>query len=116
MLDCRCLQVNFVINDDSLDQFEGNLFMGSIVDLCWTTCQELFADVDLDELYLRQVSIITGGNNKSYPYVLLIYTGKITIGVKLTQSALVEDWNEPSSEWEEQNNIFISRPPEEPSE
>ena len=57
--------------------------MASIVDLCWMTSEELFADIDLDPLYLRQIKVLGGDRSRSYPYMLLIHTGKITVGISL---------------------------------
>ncbi len=57
--------------------------MASIVDLCWTHSEELFRDLDLDALYMRQASVIRGGRRSGYPYLLLLHTGKITIGISL---------------------------------
>lgn len=57
--------------------------MASIVDLCWTNSQDLFADVDLCSLYVRQLRSLGAERNREYPYHLLIYTGKITIGINL---------------------------------
>jgi len=58
--------------------------MASIVGLRWTNSQELLADVDLDVLYVRQVQAI--GGHRKYPYVLLLHTGKIMIGIDLGYS------------------------------
>ena len=60
--------------------------MASIVDLCWTNSEELFRDLDLDALYNRQTSVIGGDRRSGYPYLLLIHTGKITIGISLGSS------------------------------
>ena len=60
--------------------------MASIVDLCWTNSEELFRDLDLDALYMRQTSVIGGDRRSGYPYLLLIHTGKITIGISLGNS------------------------------
>jgi hypothetical protein len=57
--------------------------MASIVDLCWTHSEELFRDLDLDALYLRQTSVIGRDRRSGYPYLLLLHTGKITIGISL---------------------------------
>jgi hypothetical protein len=57
--------------------------MASIVDLCWTSAEDLMRDIDLDTLYAQQLKTIGGENNPDYPYLLLIYTGKITIGISL---------------------------------
>lgn len=60
--------------------------MASIVDLCWTNSEELFRGLDLDALYMRQTSVIGGDRRSGYPYLLLIHTGKITIGISLGSS------------------------------
>jgi len=57
--------------------------MASIADLCWTTAEDLVRDVDLDSLYLRQLRVLGGEDNHKYPYLVLIFTGKITIGINL---------------------------------
>lgn len=57
--------------------------MASIVDLCWMTSEELFADVDLDALYMRQIGVLASDRGRPYPYLLLIHTGKITVGINL---------------------------------
>ena len=76
--------------------------MAAIVDMCWNSAEELFRDLDLDELYFRQSTIIGGHGRPEYPYRLLIHTGKITIGISLGSKAdsleeqaqiLVEDEN-----------------------
>jgi hypothetical protein len=57
--------------------------MASIVDLCWVTSEELFEDLDLDSLYMRQLRVVGGDRGRPYPYILLIHTGKITVGISL---------------------------------
>jgi hypothetical protein len=57
--------------------------MASIVDMCWTNSEDLFNGLDLDDLYVRQISVIGGSRRSGYPYTLLIHTGKITIGICL---------------------------------
>lgn len=57
--------------------------MASIAGLCWTSSEELFADLDLDVLYARQISGMGAERCANYPYLLLVYTGKITIGISL---------------------------------
>ncbi len=57
--------------------------MGSIVDLCWTNSEELFSGLELDDLYMRQAKVIAGNRRSRYPYVLLVHTGKITLGISL---------------------------------
>jgi hypothetical protein len=57
--------------------------MASIVDLCWTSSEDLFEDLDLDALYTRQLQIVGGDACPKYPYLVLVYTGKITIGINL---------------------------------
>ena len=61
--------------------------MASIAELCWITSQDLFCDVDLDALYVRQVETMGVGESKSHPYMLLVHTGKITIGIFLEDDA-----------------------------
>ncbi len=57
--------------------------MGSTVELCWTAAAELFKDLDLDDLYARQVRVLDSVSCRNYPYLVLVYTGKITIGISL---------------------------------
>jgi len=57
--------------------------MASIVDLSWTTSEDLLEDIDLDALYARQLEAIGGRHYNNYPYLILVYTGKITIGINL---------------------------------
>ena len=57
--------------------------MASIADLSWTSSEELFRDLDLDVLYARQIKAVGAESCPNYPYLLLVYTGKITIGISL---------------------------------
>jgi hypothetical protein len=57
--------------------------MASIADLCWTSSEELFRDLDLDVLYARQIRAVGAEWLSNYPYLLLVYTGKISIGITL---------------------------------
>ncbi|HMK37415.1 MAG TPA: hypothetical protein VK463_20240 [Desulfomonilaceae bacterium] len=57
--------------------------MASIVDLCWMNSEELLEDTDLDNLYMRQIGVLGGDRSPTYPYLLLVHTGKITIGIHL---------------------------------
>lgn len=57
--------------------------MASIADLCWTSSEELFRDLDLDVLYARQIRAVAAEGYSNYPYLLLVYTGKISIGISL---------------------------------
>jgi hypothetical protein len=52
-------------------------------DVCWSNAAELFHDVDFDLMYSIQQRTICGGTDSAYPYVLLVYTGKITIAINL---------------------------------
>jgi hypothetical protein len=61
--------------------------MAAIGDLCWTSSEELFRDIDLDDLYARQVQAIRADRCPQYPYLLLVFTGKITIGIAMAGSA-----------------------------
>lgn len=60
--------------------------MGAIGDLCWTSAEELFRDIDLDDLYARQVQAIRADRCSHYPYLLLVFTGKITIGIAMASA------------------------------
>ncbi|MDQ7782009.1 MAG: hypothetical protein RDU20_03965 [Desulfomonilaceae bacterium] len=57
--------------------------MATIMGLCWTTAEELMRDIDLDPLYVRQLGVLGGEDNHTYPYLILMFTGKITIGINL---------------------------------
>ncbi len=59
--------------------------MASVADLCWTTCADLFRDVDLDFLYVRQLEVMGVKDRGEYPFHLLVFTGKITIGINLAK-------------------------------
>jgi hypothetical protein len=60
--------------------------MAAIGDLCWTNSEELFHDIDLDDLYARQIQTIRADHCPRYPYVLLVFTGKITIGIAMSSA------------------------------
>jgi hypothetical protein len=60
-----------------------DISMASIGDLCWTSSEELFSDIDLDDLYARQILAIGADRCPRYPYLLLVFTGKITIGINM---------------------------------
>ena len=57
--------------------------MASIAGLCWTAAEDLFRDLDLDELYTRQIAALDLRDNRDYPYAVVIFTGKITLGISL---------------------------------
>lgn len=61
--------------------------MASIAELCWTTSEDLFRDVDLDDLYARQAAMIGGTCQAGHPYLVLVHTGKITIAINLGRSS-----------------------------
>ncbi|MBM3303026.1 MAG: hypothetical protein FJY85_24145 [Deltaproteobacteria bacterium] len=65
--------------------------MASIVDLCWTTSQDLLRDLDLDTLYACQVKTIGGDRFRDYPHLLLVHTGKIMIGINLGERSASSD-------------------------
>lgn len=67
--------------------------MGSIGELCWTSTEDLFRELDLDGLYARQVGVLGSFSSPNYPYLVLIYTGKITIGINLSNSFGAEDFS-----------------------
>jgi hypothetical protein len=66
--------------------------MASIADLCWTSTEDLFEDVDLDELFLRQLRTIGAEHWDNYPYLILVHTGKIAIGINLGREFDAPDW------------------------
>lgn len=57
--------------------------MSSISDLCWTDCADLFRKVELRRMYSHQKQVLGGGGNSGYPFLILVYTGKITIAINL---------------------------------
>ncbi|MBI5569769.1 MAG: hypothetical protein HY914_07480 [Desulfomonile tiedjei] len=57
--------------------------MASIAGLCWTAAEDLFRDLDLDELYMRQIAALDLRDNRDYPYAVVIFTGKITLRISL---------------------------------
>jgi len=61
--------------------------MAAIGDMSWTSSEELFRDLDLDDLYERQVRTICADRCTTYPYRLLVFTGKITIGISMGNGA-----------------------------
>ena len=66
--------------------------MASIDELCWKSTEELFRDVDLETLFVRQLAVIGSNKRIGYPFMLLIHTGKITMGITLqSKSGHVED-------------------------
>ncbi len=67
--------------------------MGSTSELCWTSAEDLFRELDLDSLYARQVAVLGSFSSRNYPYLVLIYTGKITIGISLVNSWENEDYS-----------------------
>lgn len=94
--------------------------MASIVDLCWMTSEELFMDVDLDDLYLRQIRVLGADQGRAYPYLLLIHTGKITVSVSLGDRLEMFD-DEGCSLQDQDNrvqdeNLGATKPVKEPSD
>jgi hypothetical protein len=67
--------------------------MASISELCWTSAEDLFRELDLDSLYARQVAVLGSFSSCNYPYVVLIHTGKITIGINLVNACESEDYS-----------------------
>jgi hypothetical protein len=65
--------------------------MASTTDLCWTSSEDLFEDIDLDELFLRQLRAIGAEHWDNYPYRLLVHTGKIAIGINLGREFDAQD-------------------------
>jgi hypothetical protein len=57
--------------------------MGSVSELCWTSTEDLFRELDLDSLYARQLGVLGPFSSSNYPDLILIFTGKITIGINL---------------------------------
>lgn len=92
--------------------------MASIADLCWTTSEDLFRDVDLDDLYVRQAATI-GLCNGGHPYLVLVHTGKITIAIHLGKCS-DRLQGQSGRLWEDrygaETDFFSLRPLKEPSE
>jgi hypothetical protein len=65
--------------------------MGSVDALSWSNAADLFEDLDLDALYVRQVSVINKDIRKYYPYTLLVFSGKITLGINLGNQTVGSD-------------------------
>jgi hypothetical protein len=55
--------------------------LGSIADMCWANTEDLFTGLDLDLLHSRQMAVI--GNYEASHGILLIHTGKMTLGITL---------------------------------
>jgi len=72
--------------------------MAYIADLCWTSSEDLFREVDLDSLYARQLQTMAVQNFQQYPYVVLVHTGKITIGIDLSHSFDLTHWAFPAGQ------------------
>jgi len=66
--------------------------MASIEDLCWTLTEDLFRNVDLDLLYVRQLKCMGAEACEHYPYLILIHTGKITIALDLGRGTGCSPW------------------------
>jgi hypothetical protein len=67
--------------------------MGSTGELCWTSAEDLFRELDLDSLYARQVAVLGPFSSRNYPCLILIYTGKITIGINLINACEDQDYS-----------------------
>jgi|GEM_PF-5958090 len=67
--------------------------MASISELCWTSAEDLFRELDLDSLYARQVAVLGSFSSRNYPYLVLVYTGKITIGINLVNACEDDDYS-----------------------
>ncbi len=57
--------------------------MGSVEDMFWSCAEDLFRDVDLDELYIRQCRILGGTALEDGSPMVLVHTGKTSIGICL---------------------------------
>jgi len=74
--------------------------MASTAELCWTHSEELFRDVDLDALFERQHRALRSENCTEYPYLILVYTGKVTIGIELGNSIEPSDTDTLNPLWD----------------
>ena len=66
--------------------------MASISDMCWTSSEDLFQDLDLDALYVRQLRSFGAQNWGNYPYMILVHTGRIAIGINLGHAFCDPEW------------------------
>jgi hypothetical protein len=66
--------------------------MASIADMCWSSSENLFREIDIDLLYDIQSRTIAGNKAAHYPFMLLIHTGKITIGLDVEHLFAREPW------------------------
>ena len=66
--------------------------MASIADMCWSNTEELFKEIDVDLLYDVQSRTIGGEKAVNYSFLLLIHTGKITIGIDVEHLFTKEPW------------------------
>jgi len=65
--------------------------MGSVSELCWTSAEDLFRELNLDSLYARQVGVLGPFTSSNYPDLIMIFTGKITIGINLANASENEE-------------------------
>lgn len=65
--------------------------MSCSLDLCWTNVEDLFSGVNLDTLFFRQAERLKSQNAHRYPYLLLVYTGNLTMGIDLGATALDQE-------------------------
>jgi len=82
--------------------------MGSCSNLTWVSSLELFEDLDLDLLYVRQVQILGGPNYVQYPYILLINANKATLGINLGNDTFGSEDPLPSAHQSIDGDILVN--------
>jgi hypothetical protein len=68
-------------------------FMASISDMSWISAEDLFNDLDLDRLYLRQMQTMGAESWTHYPYMILVHTGKISLLIELGRPCDLSEWS-----------------------
>jgi hypothetical protein len=65
--------------------------MASIASMSWAVAEDLFSEVDFDFMYQAQIRRLGAPVPRSYPYSLLVHTGRILISISLANWAGLED-------------------------
>ncbi len=61
--------------------------MGSVEEMFWASAEDLFQDVDLDALLERQKIVLGGDGSHAGPPMVLVHTGKTSIGICIGPSS-----------------------------
>jgi hypothetical protein len=61
--------------------------MGSVEEMFWSCAEDLFRDVDLADLYIRQRTVLGGESLIETAPMVLVHTGKTAIGICLGPSS-----------------------------